>query len=82
MKPLIIATVLLSVMSLAAPSFAAEDSLPAANEEAISTNDIAKQLAGMLYLLEKFGKKIEKEFKNFSNELEKELEEKRKKNGS
>ena len=77
MKKFLIAAML--SLSLITPSFAAEDTPkePIVNEETI--NALAKQLAGMLYLLENFGKKVEKEFENFSKEFDKELEKKRKK---
>ena len=77
MKKFLIATML--SLSLITPSFAAEDTPkePIVNEETI--NDLAKQLAGMMYLLENSGKKVEKEFENFSKEFDKELEKKRKK---
>ena len=76
MKKFLIAAML--SLSLITPSFAAEDTPkePIVNEETI--NDLAKQLAGMMYLLENFGKKVEKEFENFSKEFDKELEKKRK----
>ena len=72
MKKFLIAAML--SLSLMTPSFAAEDT----PKEPITVNDLAKQLAGMLYLLENFGKKVEKEFENFSKEFDKELEKKRK----
>ena len=76
MKKFLIAAML--SLSLMTPSFAAEDTPkePIVSEETV--NDLAKQLAGMLYLLENFGKKVEKEFENFSKEFDKELEKKRK----
>ena len=76
MKKVLIAAML--SLSLITPSFAAEDTSkePIVNEETV--NDLAKQLAGMLYLLENFGKKVEKEFENFSKEFDKELDKKRK----
>ena len=76
MKKFLIAAML--SLFLITPSFAAEDTPkePVVNEEAVA--DLAKQLADMIYLLESFGKKVEKEFENFSKEFDKELEKKRK----
>ena len=75
MKKFLIAAML--SLSLITPSFAAEDTPkePVVNED---VTNLAKQLAGMMYLLENFGKKVEKEFENFSKEFDKELEKKRK----
>ena len=75
MKKFLIATIL--SLFLITPSFAAEDTPkePVVNED---VTNLAKQLADMIYLLESFGKKVEKEFENFSKEFDKELEKKRK----
>ena len=75
MKKFLIATML--SLFLTTPSFAAEDTPkePVVNEEDVT--DLAKQLADMIYMLESFGKKVEKEFENFSKEFDKELEKKR-----
>jgi hypothetical protein len=78
MKKFLIATML--SLSLITPSFAAEDTPkePVVNEEAV--NDLAKQLAGMIYLLESLSKEIEKGLEDFGKEFDKELEKKRKNN--
>jgi|GEM_PF-4002405 len=76
MKKFLIAAML--SLSLITPSFAAEDTPkePVVNEKTVA--DLAKQLADMVYLLESFGKKAEKEFENFNKEFNKELKKKRK----
>jgi|AP95_1055475.scaffolds.fasta_scaffold113368_2 predicted ATPase len=76
-KKFLIAVIL--SLSLIAPSFATENTLKKSvvNEE--SVNDLAKQLAGILYLLESLSKEIKKGLENFGKEIDKELERKRKK---
>ena len=86
MKKVLIAAML--SLSLITPSFAGQ---PDEKElflgyhdekevvQPITREETIKQLAGMMYLLENFGKKVEKEFENFSKEFDKELEKKRKK---